>query len=216
MDIDWEQVFKCIEVALKGSLPSVSSLAAGNQDPFKVLVSTVISLRTKDEVTLAVSQRLFSLAPNPEALFALDQTELEKLLFPAGFYRVKAANLHKIAQILVDSHGGKVPSDLQALLALPGVGRKTANLTLNLGFGIDAICVDTHVHRISNRTGWVKTKRPQQTEEALEKILPRPYWIPLNTMLVSFGQQICKPVSPLCSQCPLALMCRREGVTRSR
>jgi endonuclease-3 len=156
------------------------------------------------------------LADTPQAMLAYSQTEIEKAIYPAGFYRTKAANILSISRILIDMYGGLVPSDRELLLKLPGVGVKTANLTLNLGFRIDAICVDTHVHRISNRMGWIETKKPEESELALEKIMPRRYWIPLNELLVTFGQQICKPVSPHCSICPVSDVCERRSVERHR
>jgi endonuclease-3 len=220
MMIDWDTTFSLITQALQADgagLPSVSAIAERRiHDPFAVLVSTVISLRTKDETTMAASKRLLDLAGTAQRMVDLSEQTIAEAIYPAGFYRTKAKNLRAIAATLLESYGGAVPSDRQLLMALPGVGPKTANLTLNLGFGIDAICVDTHVHRISNRLGWVKTDGPEQTEQALEAIMPRRYWIPLNELLVTFGQRICKPVSPLCSKCPLKETCPRVGVTRSR
>ena len=197
-------------------LPSVTEIARRRRDPFHVLVSTVISLRTKDEVTAEASRRLLERAPTAEALHRLDEVQVAELIYPAGFYRTKARNLKRIAAALLEQHGGRVPAEMDQLLELPGVGRKTANLVRNLGFGLDGICVDTHVHRISNRTGWVSTRTPHQTEEALMKILPRRYWIPLNTLLVQFGKSVCTPISPLCSRCPFSGWCARQGVDRSR
>lgn len=197
-------------------LPSVTAIARERRDPFRVLVSTVISLRTRDEVTAAASRRLLASARKPSALARLAERSIERLIYPAGFYRTKARHLRAIAGILVERHGGRVPSDMDELLRLPGVGRKTANLVRNLGFGLDGICVDTHVHRISNRLGWVRTASPAETEEALEAVLPRKYWILINTVLVQFGQTTCTPLSPVCSRCPLAEGCPRVGVARSR
>ena len=197
-------------------LPSVTAIARERRDPFHVLVSTVISLRTKDQVTAAASRRLLARAPEAAALARLPERSIERLIYPAGFYRTKARHLRAIAATLISSYGGAVPSDMDQLLALPGVGRKTANLVRNLGFGLDGICVDTHVHRISNRLGWVRTGGPAETESALEKVLPRKYWIPINTILVQFGQTTCKPLSPICSCCPLSGDCPRTGVSRSR
>lgn len=220
MQYDWDYIFEQISTALKDKnspLPSVSLLAEKKlYDPFAVLISTIISLRTKDETTSAASKRLLQLADNPPTMSQLSPEEIEKAIYPAGMYHTKAKNIKAVAAILVKEHQGKVPSDKEKLLALPGVGPKTANLTLNLGFGIDAICVDTHVHRISNRLGWISTKTAEKSEKALELIMPRRYWIPLNELLVSFGQTICKPVSPLCSQCPFTVTCPRIGVTHSR
>jgi len=146
----------------------------------------------------------------------LTEEEIQTLIYPVGFYRVKARNLKQIAYQLIDRFQGEVPADRQLLLSLPGVGRKTANLVLNLGFGIPAICVDTHVHRISNRLGWVRTRTPEQTEYALMEVLPQRYWIPINEVLVAYGQRVCTPQSPFCSTCPLERECPKVGVGRRR
>jgi len=176
----------------------------------------VISLRTKDEVTAEASKRLFAIAPDSDRLAELDAEDIAKAIYPAGFYNTKSRQLNDIGRILRDEYGGEVPPDESALLALPGVGRKTANLVLGLGFGIPAICVDTHVHRISNRLGLVRTKTPEQTERALNEVLPRDLWVPINDLLVTFGQNRCHPTSPRCTECPLEDLCPRIGVTRSR
>jgi len=176
----------------------------------------VLSLRTKDEVTAAASRRLFERAPTPEALVALPVVEIEKRIFPVGFYRTKAARLVQISRIILDTHHGEVPATIEALLRLPGVGRKTANLVLVEGFGIPAVCVDVHVHRISNRIGYVATRSPDETESVLRRQLPKPYWIVYNELLVAFGQVICRPVSPYCSRCPVSDMCPRVGIDRHR
>ena len=215
----WETVFSLFSSTLKirgVGLPSVSEIAELNRDPFRVLISTIISLRTKDAVTLASSNRLFSRADSPQAILDLDVEEIEKLIYPAGFYKTKTRNILEISRILLEQHTGQVPSKKEELLALPGVGIKTANLTLNLGFGIDAICVDTHVHRISNRCGWIQTKTPEESEKALELVMPQKFWIPLNELLVSYGQQICTPISPRCSECPILKECLKIGVTKTR
>jgi len=184
--------------------------------PFRLLVACVISLRTKDEVTAEASRRLFEIAPTADLLAELEVDSIAKAIYPAGFYNTKAGQLSRIGRILRDDHQGEVPADESSLLALPGVGRKTANLVLGLGFGTPAICVDTHVHRISNRLGLVTTKTPEKTERALNEVLPRDLWIPINDLLVTFGQNRCHPTSPRCNGCPLDDMCRRNGVTRSR
>jgi endonuclease III len=176
----------------------------------------MISLRTKDQVTTAASARLFAIAATPPGLANTPERTIADAIYPAGFYRVKATNIRTVSRILTERHDRAVPRSLQSLLELPGVGRKTANLVLGLGFGIPAICVDTHVHRISNRLGWVFTKTPEQTEHALMAVLPREHWIPINELLVRFGQTVCTPTSPHCSSCPLAAVCPRVGVTRSR
>ena len=187
-----------------------------SRSPFRLLVACVISLRTKDEVTAESSRRLFAIADTPQALAALDPTTIAEAIFPAGFYNTKAKQLRTIGEILRDRYGGEVPGDEEALLALPGVGRKTANLVLGLGFDIPAICVDTHVHRISNRLGLVATKTPEETERALQNVLPGDLWIPINDLLVTFGQNRCHPTSPRCTGCPLEDLCPRIGVTRFR
>ncbi|MGQ9752024.1 MAG: endonuclease III domain-containing protein [Thermoanaerobaculaceae bacterium] len=186
------------------------------RSPFRVLVACVISQRTKDEVTREAAARLLSRARTPGELAQLSQEEVARLIYPAGFYRTKAAQLLKIAQILLDQYGGQVPATRQALLALPGVGPKTANLVLGLGYGVPAICVDTHVHRIANRLGLVQARTPEETEQALTKLFPRKHWIALNDLLVSFGQKVCTPISPRCSGCPISTFCPKNGVTRRR
>jgi endonuclease-3 len=185
-------------------------------DPFRILIGCVISLRTKDEVTYEATARLFNRANSPARMLKLRTATIAKLIYPAGFYRRKAEQIRGISRMLLDEHGGRVPDDIDALLELPGVGRKTANLVVTLGFGKPGICVDTHVHRISNRLGWVETSHPDKTEQALREILPRRHWIPINETMVRHGQQICKPTSPICSGCPIAKDCPRTGVTRSR
>jgi endonuclease-3 len=186
------------------------------RDPFRVLVACVISLRTKDDVTARASARLFAAASTPATIAALTEDRIAELIYPAGFYRTKARHIREIALAIEEEHGGRVPSDRGALLALPGVGRKTANLVLGLGFKLPAICVDTHVHRISNRLGLVRTGTPEETERSLERVLPTKYWIDINDLLVTFGQNVCHPTSPRCSTCPLAPRCPRLGVVRSR
>jgi endonuclease III len=196
--------------------PTTLAEVERQRDPFRLLVACVISLRTKDEVTARASARLFAVAATPEAVAALPEERVAKLIFPAGFYNTKARQIRAIANRILSEYDGCVPADLAALLALPGVGRKTANLVLGLGFGIPAICVDTHVHRISNRLGLVATKTPEQTEHALEHALPQRYWIDINDLLVTFGQNVCHPTSPKCSLCPLASRCPRIAVTHHR
>ena len=214
---DWDRQIKALRKRVFGSeLPSVSQIAQEHRNPFRVLISTIISLRTKDEVTSAASQRLFMRADTPATMASLSEKEIARLIYPAGFYRNKARHIKQSARIIEDEHNSQVPDSRELLLAFPGVGVKTANLTLNLGFGIEAICVDTHVHRISNRLGWVDTKVPEVTEKELEKILPRKYWIEINGLLVTYGKEVCTPQSPRCSTCPLSAECPRLGVTRTR
>jgi endonuclease-3 len=187
-----------------------------SRSPFRLLVACVISLRTKDKVTAEASRRLFEIAPTPDRLAKLEEDRISRAIYPAGFYNTKAAQLKEIGRIIRDEFDDEVPASEADLLAMPGVGRKTANLVLGLGFGIPAICVDTHVHRISNRLGMVLTKTPEQTERALMEVLPRDLWIPINDLLVTFGQNRCHPTSPRCTDCPLEDLCPRVGVTRSR
>lgn len=186
------------------------------EDPFLVLISTLLSLRTKDAVTEAVSDRLFAVAKTPRSIAGLRTARLERLIYPVCFYRVKARTLKTVCRLLLERHGGKVPDSLETLLELPGVGRKTANLVVTLGFGKPGICVDIHVHRISNRLGYVRTRTPDETETALRAKLPPRYWLEFNDLLVPYGQHLCRPVSPWCSRCALRPACRRVGVTRSR
>jgi len=187
-----------------------------SRSPFRLLVACIISLRTKDEVTAEASRRLFEIAPTPNHLAELEEERIAGAIYPAGFYNTKAAQLKEIGRIIRDDFDDEVPASKVDLLAMRGVGRKTANLVLGLGFGIPAICVDTHVHRISNRLGMVSTKTPEQTERALMEVLPRDLWVPINDLLVTFGQNRCHPTSPRCTSCPLEDLCPRIGVTRSR
>ena len=213
-DLQW--LFDALSLVRERVRPTTLANVERRRDPFRLLVACVISLRTKDEVTAQASARLFEVASTPGALGRLPQGRIAKLIFPAGFYNTKAKQIREIARRVAREHGSRVPAQREALLALPGVGRKTANLVLGLGFGIPAICVDTHVHRISNRLGLVRTKTPEETEHALEAVLPRRHWIEINDLLVTFGQNVCQPVSPWCSTCPLAERCPRIGVVRSR
>ncbi len=188
------------------------------RDPFKVLVSTVISARTKDDVTGAASKRLYDVADTPEKILKLTEARIAKLVYPAGFYKTKAKNIRKLCRELVKNHEGKVPADMDSLVALPGVGRKTANLVLGLGFGIDSVCVDTHVHRISNRFGYVRTETPEETEMALREKLPKRFWIEYNSLLVAYGQNVCKPIGPKCSECRLRRLCdygKKKGASKA-
>ena len=186
------------------------------RDPFRILIACLLSLRTKDETTGPAAERLFSLAQTPEAMLRLTPRQIERAIFPVGFYRTKARVIHGICRDLLERFGGAVPDDLEMLLTFKGVGRKTANLVVTMGFGKPGICVDTHVHRISNRLGFVRTKSPEQTELALRTKLPQRHWIDLNDLLVTFGQKICQPISPRCSTCLVRRPCHRVGVTRSR
>lgn len=175
--------------------------------PFEVLIATVLSHRTRDEATARASARLFERYGTPEALARALPEDVEPLIRDVGFYRVKAARIIRIAGLLIEKFGGKVPDDIDSLLTLPGVGRKTANCVLNYGFSKPAIAVDTHVHRISNRLGLVKTEAPEETEMRLMEIIPEPQWLSINGLLVRFGQDICRPIRPRCGECVLADVC---------
>jgi endonuclease-3 len=189
---------------------------ANGESPFRILIGCVISLRTKDEVTYAATERLFARAVDPRGMLKLGEATIAKAIYPAGFYRTKARQIRGISKRLLGEHAGHVPDTLEELLDLPGVGRKTANLTVTLGFGKPGICVDTHVHRISNRFGWVRTTTPDATESELRAALPRRWWIPINEILVRHGQAVCKPISPVCSTCPVTGSCPKIGVAKRR
>lgn len=214
---EWDAIIPALRRALESRpTASVTEIASLGGTPFEVLVSTIISLRTRDEVTLAASRALFAVANTPQEMAALPAERIAEIIYPAGFYRNKGKTIRAVSRLILEDHDGAVPDTLEALVALPGVGRKTANLVLGLGFGIPAICVDTHVHRIPNRTGWISTRTPEESEHALEQILPREYWIEINTLLVGYGQTICTPQSPRCSECLIYDHCERVGVERSR
>lgn len=220
-DWDWDWILHRIAAhpPVQEYAASVNAIADGDtrfSGPFGVLIATIISLRTRDEVTLPASRRLIARAGSPREMMDLPPEEIEQLIYPAGFYRTKAQTIRKVSRIIQEEHHGEVPSTVEALTALPGVGLKTANLVLALGFRIPAICVDTHVHRIANRMGWVTTTNPDATVPALEAVLPREYWIPINQWLVAFGRTTCTPGRPWCSQCPVQKKCDQVGVTRSR
>ena len=202
--------------APKWNAPIVALAAQQNQSPFLTLIGCILSLRTKDQMTAVACERLFARASTPDAMLAITPKTLEKLIYPVGFYRTKARVIRAICRDLIDKFGGQVPDNIDDLLALNGVGRKTANLVVTQAFRKPGICVDTHVHRISNRWGLVASKTPDKTEMALRKILPRRHWIDYNTILVAFGQTLCQPVSPWCSRCPIAIECPKIGVVHSR
>lgn len=190
------------------------TLSSREKDPFRVLLGCILSQRTKDAVTHKAAEKLFQLAPSPEAILKLSEDELSRIIYPVGFYRKKAGTLREISKILLEKYGGKVPSSLEELLQLPGVGRKTANLVLSTSFGKDAIAVDTHVHRIANRMGMISTKTPEETEKELRKVLPKKWWKELNHTLVLFGQNICLPRNPRCGECPVESYCKKVEVTK--
>jgi endonuclease-3 len=176
-------------------------------DPFQVLITTILSQRTRDENTRLASKQLFSVYKTPEEIANASEEQIRELIKPSGFYRIKAGRIKEVSKIIVERYDGEIPDDLEELLQLPGVGRKTANCVLVYGFGIDAIPVDTHVHRISNRLGLVKTKTPKKTEEYLRETVPEEFWIDLNELLVKFGQDICRPIKPRCGECFLRDSC---------
>jgi endonuclease-3 len=187
-----------------------------DRDPFLILISTLLSLRTKDKTTREAGDRLFALARTPAAMLKLPLKKIERAIYPVGFYRIKAKSIHHICRRLIDDYAGTVPDSIDELVTLPGVGRKTANLVVTIGYGKPGICVDIHVHRISNRWGYIKTKTPEESENALRHKLPKQYWITYNDLLVPYGQNLCLPVSPYCSRCKLSDLCDHVGVTKSR
>lgn len=197
-------------------VPVVSFTANATRDPFRVLISTILSLRTKDETTAKASKRLFEKAETPEEILSLGKDTVRELIYPVGFYKRKAENIIDICKKLVREYDSRVPDELDELLEFKGVGRKTANLVITLGYRKPGICVDTHVHRICNRLGYVSTRDPDETERELRKKLPEKYWIDINYLLVAFGQHLCRPVSPVCSVCPVERYCMKNGVTTHR
>ena len=216
-DRDMVEIIRLMELELgKRELPIVTQLAEEHRDPFEILISTLLSLRTKDKVTAAATERLFALASTPAEMLKLSERKIQKAIYPVGFYRHKAETIRHVCRELIEHFGSRVPDSIEELLTLKGVGRKTANLVVTLGFGGQGLCVDTHVHRISNRLGYVRTNNPEETEFALRAKLPPPYWSRYNTLLVAFGQNTCRPVSPLCSRCAVMAYCDRVGVAKSR
>ena len=208
-----DKIYKILNAEYrKLKTPFVTVDAEKKRDPFRVLISTIISLRTKDRTTADASKKLFRLADTPKEMLSLEKAEIENAIYPAGFYRVKAGNIQEICEILVKDYKSRVPDDIDELLKLKGVGRKTANLVITLGYNKPGICVDTHVHRIFNRLGYVKTKTPDSTEMELRKKLPKKYWIKINSILVAYGQNICKPIGPKCNICRIESMCDKVGV----
>ncbi len=197
-------------------VPVVDLIEIQTKDPFKVLVTTILSARTKDEVTHDAVKRLFKLVKKPKDFDKLTTKQIEKIIYPVGFYKTKARHLKKLPLSLQENFNGKIPNVIEELIKLPGVGRKTANLVVAVAFKLPGMCVDTHVHKISNRLGYIKTKTPLQSEMALRKKLPLKYWETYNSMIVAFGQNICRPVSPWCSKCPIRKYCKRIGVKISR
>ena len=200
----------------KWNTPIVTLMAETYRSPFRVLISCILSLRTQDATTAKASHRLFAVADSAQAMLKLTAKKIEKLIYPVGFYKTKAKNIFEMCQVINDQYQGNVPDDIDELLKFKGVGRKTANLVVTLGYNKPGICVDTHVHRISNRWGYIKTTTPEKTEVALRGKLPRKYWIEYNNLLVNFGQHLCRPISPICSQCPVKKYCQQLGVEARR
>lgn len=220
MTVKDQDIHACVRILKKEirrwKEPVVGVVAKASRDPFQILISTVLSLRTKDRTTADASARLFRLATTPKAMLALSRRAIERAIYPVGFFRTKARHIHGICRDLLARYGGRVPDEIEELLTLKGVGRKTANLVVTLGYRKPGICVDIHVHRISNRWGYLRTRTPAQSEEALRRKLPPRYWLIFNDLLVPYGQNLCTPVSPRCSQCKLAPYCERVGVAKSR
>lgn len=216
-DQDIHQIISILRQSAKAWTPAlVDDKAKDEWGPYQILIATILSLRTKDTLTAQVAPRLFAVANTPQDMVRHAPEAIEQVIYPVGFYRNKAKSILAISQTLLDDYGGRVPDDLDELLKLPGVGRKTANLVITAGFNKPGICVDIHVHRISNRWGYINTKNPEKTEFALREKLPQEYWLEYNGLLVSMGQNLCTPTSPWCSKCPVIHFCDQVGVTRRR
>jgi len=216
MTFPFDVMIKKLSSLYRDDVPSVTKVAEQERDPFLVLVGCILSLRTKDEVTEAAMERLLKKARTPREMLELPLAELSTIIYPVGFYRTKAKTIHEISQTVLEKHSGRVPDTMEELLSFKGVGRKTANIVITEGFNKAGIAVDTHVHRISNRLGIVSTKNPDQTEQALRKVLPKRYWKIINMLLVTHGKRTCTPLSPFCSRCPINSICKKAGVTRTR
>jgi len=215
--VNIDKIIEILSIESKNwKVPVITLIALQNKDPFKVLISTIISLRTKDEVTIKSSKRLFKILTKPEDIYNLTTQDIQDAIYPAGFYQRKSIQIKDICIKLIEDFNSKVPNEIDTLLEFKGVGRKTANLVLTEGFQIPAMCVDTHVHRISNRFGYIKTKTADESEITLRKKLPLKHWNKYNTVLVAFGQQICKPISPWCSLCPVKKYCKRINIKQHR
>ena len=217
MKFDIHEIVYTLEKASKNwNVPVVTLISLQEKAPFKVLLSTLISLRTKDEVTIQSSKRLFKILKHPKDIYNITAKQIEDAIYPAGFYKQKSIRIIEICKRLAEEYQSQVPKDIPTLLTFKGIGRKTANLILAEGYSIPAVCVDTHVHRISNRLGYVHTKTPDETEFALREKLPKQYWIKYNTLLVAFGQKICRPISPHCTLCPINKYCEKINVNKHR
>jgi len=213
---DIDIVLKSIRHENKRFIEPIVTTISRKRTPFHVLISCLLSLRTKDQTTSEASRRLFAVADNPEEMMNIPIPKLEKLIYPVGFYRTKARKIKEICKILIAEYNSMVPDEIDELLKLNGVGRKTANLVVTLGYKKLGICVDTHVHRITNRWGYVKTKNPHETEFTLREKLPKKYWLTINDLLVTYGQNLCVPISPKCSICAVNTYCQKVGVTKHR
>lgn len=212
-----KQVIKILEVQSKNwNSPVFELIKVREQNVFKILISTIISLRTKDEVTIESSKRLFKILQKPEDIQNISTKDIQNAIYPCGFYKRKAIQIEIICKQLVIHFNSTIPNDIETLLSFKGVGRKTANLVLSEGFNIPAICVDVHVHRISNRLGFIQTKTPLETELELIKNLPKQYWNIYNTILVAFGQKLCTPINPFCSKCPVEIYCNKIDVNKEK
>lgn len=213
MDFPFQEIMKTLQTLFPDDVPAITKISQQEKnDPYLVLIGTLLSLRTKDETTEKAMEKLIKRAKTPQELLKIPEEELQKLIYPVGFYRIKSRTLRDVSEIIINKYAGQVPDSIDELLTIKGIGRKTANLVITEGFGKPGICVDTHVHRISNRLGVVSTKNPHETEESLRRVLPKQYWIIYNTLLVTFGKRICKPISPLCSTCSLSQICKNIGV----
>ncbi|MCX5813736.1 MAG: endonuclease III [Proteobacteria bacterium] len=217
MPFQFKEMIDILKNTFKNNVPVVTKISKKeNRNPYLVLVGTLLSLRTKDELTEKVMDKLTKEIRTPEEMLSFPIERLRELIYPVGFYKNKSAVLKNVSRIIIDVYEGKVPDSIDELLKIKGIGRKTANLVITEGYNKLGICVDTHVHRISNRIGIVMTKNPHQTEEVLRKVLPKKYWIIYNTLLVTFGKNICKPISPHCSICPISHLCNKSGVLKYR
>lgn len=208
----FENIVETLRLYFKDKMPVITELSKKKKDPFLILIGTILSLRTKDQTTNKAMERLFKKAKTPEEIIKLTEEELEQLIYPVGFYRNKAKTIKEISKTIIEKYNSKVPDELDELLKIKGVGRKTANLVIIEGYGKLGICVDTHVHRISNRLGVLNTKNPHETEFVLREILPKKYWNIYNSLLVTLGQNICKPISPFCTMCPINHICKKRSV----
>ena len=207
--MDYKKFLDTIREAIKGEA-HLDQLARKKQDPFKILISTILSARTRDSNTEEATKTLFNKYSTPELIANADVEELEKLIYKAGFYKVKAARIKEVSRLVKEEFDSVVPDDFEDLISLPGVGAKTANCVLVYAFKTPAIPVDTHVHRIPNRLGWIKTKKPEETEKELKKIIPKDQWIRVNRVFVRFGQEICLPNRPKCNLCPISSTCKKD------